>query len=100
LSTQKITSISEIALNVYGNELTKNGKISVISIKIHQAIYMFDFLEIMKEIENAANFIRLIGDYLSNESIMKTFHNCKFVKNLMLRNYNIEIKNIFDLDVS
>jgi ribonuclease D len=100
LNSQDITSIKEVGLNVFGNCLEQRKKISIISFKIDQTVYIFDFIEIMKEAADASNFIRLIGDYLTNESIVKIFYNCKFITDLFLLEFNIKIVNIFDLDVS
>ena len=63
-------------------------------------MYILDFIEIMKEAADASKFIRLIGDYLTDESIVKIFSNCKFVADLFWAKFRIKIVNIFDLDVS
>ncbi len=100
LGSQDTTAIKEVGLCVFGNCLETQKKISIISLKIGQTVYILDFIEIMKEAADASKFIRLIGDYLTDESIVKIFSNCKFIADLFWAKFRIKIVNIFDLDVS
>lgn len=89
-----------IGLKFYGNSICRFGEISLISMKTNDCTYLFDFLAISNEEEDTRKkFMGLLGQYLTNDHVKKIFHDCRFVSDILYHQYNINLSNVFDIDV-
>jgi hypothetical protein len=97
---KNLKGVKDIGITFFG-DLQRSGYVSVISITNGLTNYIFDVISIFSEdYESEKQFMTAIGNLLEKQSVMKVMFDCKFVADVLFHQFNISIKNAFDLYVA
>ncbi|KAL4230381.1 nucleic acid binding [Mactra antiquata] len=90
-----IRKYSIIGVSVEGVVIGRAGKLCWFQIAVPDHIFLFDVLSIGK-----ACFDEGIKELLETEDILKVFHDCRMVSDMLHHQYNIKLVNVFDTQVA
>lgn len=86
---------SDIGVSMEGVGVGRFGVICWIGVAIKDFVFLFDMCSL-----GPAGVECGLGRILSNRSILKVTHDCRFLADALLHQYNVKIDNVFDTQVS
>ena len=91
----KLKQQKVIGVSMEGITIGRSGIVCWLGIGTMDSVYLFDMCSL-----GLPGIQQGLADVLHNPDIIKVLHDCRFVSDALLHQYEVKIENVFDTQVS
>ena len=91
----KLKQQKVIGVSMEGISIARSGIVCWLGIGTADSVYLFDMCSL-----GLPGIQQGLADVLHNPRIIKVIHDCRFVSDALLHQYQVKIENVFDTQVS